>query len=284
MGEAAASTVRRVCASETIVDQHVALKGSLVSRAPHAEPITVSSRARQEFSVVVRHNSTDAQQLERCLASLSEQKQSPLDVRVIACGADQAVDLLDAAQLETIRAKGTGLVVVESSLTLHPDFLACCGAAMVSGERIGIASAWAQHGDRVFIQPRIDAPYEWAWGQNPICVALGPSALADASTITGDRQVRLDRLFDTIRDRGWASLTYPAVLIRFSTLPTDSAILRSSTQPRYSSMARAVQRLHTPLLRWLFTGPREDVRDAVRQGLRTQGHSLRRLVERATRG
>ena len=88
-------------------------------------------------------------------------------------------------------------------------------------------------------------------------------------------------LLDRVARDGWQGLTYPAVLGAIDLDPDDPAA--RATAARYSSMARAVQRLHTPLLQWLRDCPPDERRALMRQAVRHPFQSAGWLASRVTR-
>jgi hypothetical protein len=152
---------------------------------------------------------------------------------------------------------------------------------------VGVLSAWTVEvgrGDRVHIQPCPTVPHIWHDEKLSPYVALRATAFFEgvASCNQGSSARTLRGLFDRLANAGWTGVTYPAV---FGSIALSSSV--PAAQPsvfRYSSMARAVQRLHTPILRWFLDCPPEERRAFVNQIVRRPRQSAVWLVGRLRAG
>ncbi len=126
-------------------------------------------------------------------------------------------------------------------------------------------------------------PQRWQRDSLAPCVAIGANAFARALA-EGDHgaQTSLLAVCDRILAQGWVGLTFPAVLASIR-LDSGDAAERVAAAP-WSSMARALQRLHAPPLRWLLDGTADDRRQMVIQALRSPLRSVRALAQRALFG
>jgi hypothetical protein len=101
----------------------------------------------------------------------------------------------------------------------------------------------------------------------PRPAVVPPPARAAGAVVTADENVELDPEFLKICAAASAAIDRP----------------RATRQAprRYSAMAQGLQRLHTPLLRWLLACAPEDQRAFVRQGLKHPARSARWLASQA---
>ena len=280
LGRAAAETVHRLCGNDEIVRRHLALRRDLVEREISG-PITTRRTARPRMGVIVTR-SNGAQRLEKCLSSLRAQTAPVSMVCVVGEDSSSLAEAIDkmAASDPSIEA----VVFVDSRLRLEPEFLSLCATLFERDERLAIVSGWtheARPADRVRIQPCPTLPYIWTDQEVAPYVAVrsGPFAAALQECDAAHWETLPRNLFDRIVSFGGSAVTYPAVLGSIALDPDDPA---TGTKPvRLSSMAQAVQRLHTPLLRWLRTCPAEARRAFLWQGLKHPMRSALRLVRRA---
>jgi len=251
MGHAAAARVRRVCDNDSVVAQHLALKGRLVAAG-----------ARRSLEIPSRS-------LERrdCLRAVA-----PRGIGVVLTSSsakDAAIE--DAATLLSSEPELAGIAFVDIRTRLSPEFVEAIETVLLRHAHIGIVSPWIHEvspRDRVRVQPRPALPYIWHDRELSPCTVVRTEALKESvgAWLPSD-MVRTRRdLFERIVKAGWDGLTYPAVLGSIVLDTNDPA-----TQPsivRYSAMARAVQRLHTPALRWFLDCPADERRAFVHHIIR----------------
>jgi hypothetical protein len=179
-----------------------------------------------------------------------------------------------------------GLAFVDTRVRLAPESLSLCETLFEQDHRLGIVAAWtreAEPRDRVHIQPSPAVPYVWQDDRVAPFVAVRAEAVEEAcgcNTDEGASAQSFRWLCDTIVHAGWKAVTYPAVLGSIA-LNADNATPRPTV--RYSAMARAVQRLHTPLLHWLLACSPEERRALVQHGLQNPARSARWLAAQAVR-
>ena len=174
-----------------------------------------------------------------------------------------------------------GIAVVHDDVHLIPECHRVCSAAFAIDARLGILSGWTRSTDSriaIAVPPRSDKPYVWHDDEDAPCVVIRREALYDALRPANGGSVpqTLTELCDVILRSGWTAVTYPAVLAE-----TNAPLEPSARPARYSSMAQGLQRLHTPLLRWLLSCAPEDQRAFVRQGLKHPARSARWLATQA---
>lgn len=251
MGSAAETAVRTICANDTIVRRHVELKTALArSGAPPA--VTAASG---HIGVIVRRE-----------------------------GPGDAVAMAEAMRLTRGEDPPAGIAFLDPRASLDPRALAICAEALAQNGRLGIVSAWTREtspSDRVHIQPNPAVPYLWHADELAPYMVVSTAAFGQATASgSGTHATSLLSVLDSITRSGWAALTWPAPLCSIA-LPAHESAARPGIV-RYSAMARAVQRLHTPLLRWLAAGTPEDrrayLRQAVRNPLRTAGLLIRHAL------
>jgi hypothetical protein len=83
-----------------------------------------------------------------------------------------------------------------------------------------------------------------------------------------------------IRD-GWGALTYPDVM--GSIVLSQGASRRPGGVRPYSATARALQRLHAPLLQWFLAATPAERRALVQRAIRNPARTARGIAERAAR-
>lgn len=313
MGSAAADTVSRVCDNTTIVARHLDLKARLVGDVRSSATASATASPGQAASarrdagpqapcglavvVVCDAGCTD---LEPCLSGLRDQVEPPVEVclicddertrlaataaapgwRVVARG-DRS---LEAAAIDVARELAAGdrlpggVAFVDRRVRLEPEFIAIGSARFAHSPRLGVLSAWIRETgtrDRIHVPPSPDIPYVWRAGERCPCVIVRSSAFETA------RARSLQEVGDAVARDGGAVVTYPAVLGSCASGGGPSPAWPAAA--RYSSMARAVQRLHTPLLQWLRSCSPGDRRRFVVEGLRHPGRSAQWLASRALR-
>jgi hypothetical protein len=245
MGRAAAAAVQRICDAPAIAARHVTYKSAL-ARAGTAD---------------VRAPAAD------------------VEVEVVEVGGDAAGQADPAArEAAALRAAisrpGTAPVAfVDAGLQVVPSALATLAAWLAHDPRLGVVAGWTL---RTMPAPRVDVPpvpsrphQNDAGGMAPLVVvrraALPPEATSRRA------------LCDQILAGDWQGATCPRVL---GTTATPSAPVPLAAR-QFSSMALAIQRLHTPLLQWLRTtapdARRRFLLDALRHPLRSASGVLQRL-------
>ncbi|HUU35908.1 MAG TPA: glycosyltransferase family 4 protein [Vicinamibacterales bacterium] len=301
MGQAAAEAIRQLCDNDAIVGRHLELKSRLARfgtrRAPAIDG-TATAPLTGGLAVVVA-GGEDVAALERCLASLRAQTLPPVAVRVVPAGGDGPA-MLDGAPAWQVLPRGgrpledavmaaaadlgaaaggiAGVLFVDAEVALQRACLATCAALLAGDDRIGVVAGWlgeAEAGAALHVPPNPARPHVWHDDRVTPCVALRVEALAAAAAPT-----RL-RAAQAVTEAGWTAVTFPGV---FGIMAPGPARARRRGAPvRYSSMAGAVQRLHTPLLQWLRTCSPADRRAFVADGMRSPGRSVRWLAGRAVR-
>ncbi len=315
MGTAAAAAIRRLCDNDTIVGRHLELKSRLARlgvRRGAALDSPAPARASQDTPAVdgiavVVAGGADGGARERCLASLRAQTLAPAAVRVVpgpgsGDGGDGAAGPLPSpgdagwsvvsrqgrpveevimtagAELAATSGGISGVLFVDGNVALDPGCLAACAALLAGDARAGVVSGWLAEADApgaLHVPPNPARPHVWYDDQVSPCVVLRVQALAAAAAPS-----RL-RTAQAIVLAGWTALTCPRVLGTMAASPARTR--RRGVPVRYSSMAGAVQRLHTPLLQWLRTCSPADRRAFVADGMRSPGRSVRWLAGRAVR-
>lgn len=322
MGDAAAKSVERICDNDVIVKRHLELKYRLsVSPLPAirvASPVAaaagvVSDRRPSQETVgrrtgiaVVVNGSFNDLTIEECLSSLREQIQQPATVWVV-CSAptpllvnlcagerwhlvDVGVNPDEHSVMTTMRLAASsaailGVALVDSRMRLSRDCLSACTQAFQSANRIGLLSAWVRETAPrrlVRIPPNPGLPYDWPGDRLAPFVVISADTLIDVHQGDVERTADLREYLDGIVRRGWAAVTFPGILGSIH-LDHDDVLARASAV-EYSPIARAVQRLHTPFLRWLAECPAEERRALLRQSMRNPARSLRWIAARAFRG
>ena len=130
----------------------------------------------------------------------------------------------------------------------------------------------------IAVPPQSDRPHVCSDEDDAPFVVIRREALYDALRPVNGGPVpqSLTELCDAHPAAGWTAVTYPAVLAE-----TNAPFKPSARPARYSSMAQGLQRLHTPLLRWLLACAPEVQRAFVRQGLKHPARSARWLATQA---
>src|SRR5262249_17257922 len=136
---------------------------------------------------------------------------------------------------------------------------------------VGLVSAWVHETrphDRVHLQPCAALPYLWHDGDIAPYTVVRAAALIEALRLppAGPPAPTRRDLFDHIANAGWDAVTYPAVLGSLGLVRNGPATQRGDA--RYSAMARAVQRLHTPILQWLIGCSGDERRALVKEVMR----------------
>lgn len=293
MGRAAEETARRVCDNDTIVERHRELKQRLTSRTPHIAPTS----ARGQIGLVVTCNGRAAP-LDSCVSGVRAQTE-PAAAVCVASGVPPSgaagwrvfpeepggreAHVMRAAQW-LVSSGASAVAFVDSRLELDAACLLRCRQAFDCDDRVGIVSGWTREADtgRVRIQPSPAAPYLWQDDAIAPFVAVRAGALMDAAGRCRDGVPASRReVFEVIARAGWTSVTYPALVGSISLSATERA---ARPRPaRYSSMAQAVQRLHTPLFQWLWTCSSDDRRAFLLNSLLSPGRSARSLAALVTR-
>jgi glycosyltransferase involved in cell wall biosynthesis len=324
MGDAAAETIRRICDNDAIVARHLEVKRRVAStparRPVHVAPSSDVAPSdvgsgfrriappRRGIGVIVICPS-DASPLDSCLSSIREQTEPPAAVCVICdrptslastISSADGWQIVAPAQLRPDDVEMTaawrmasggqsllGLAFIDSRMRLEPEFLARCATAFSEDDRLGIVSAWTHETapkDRVRIQPNPGVPYLCGDKLITPYVAVRAEALEEIIRPSGAGPTTCARrtAFDRVMQSGWAALTYPAVLGTIAFDRDDPAAREEVV--RYSTIARALQRLHTPILRWLLACSPEERLALLRQGLRSPRRSVQWLAERTLRG
>lgn len=310
MGAVAAATVRRVCDNEAIVGRHLELKAHLVRQG--ASPARIAGAAgedvrsrpdtpagtRRGMAVVVACSSGPGG-LDRCLSSIRAQAAPPVAVYLV-CDAREALSAIGAtpgwhvvergartmeaavihavAEVASDHGSLLGVAVAESRVQLSPTFLSICETAFARDARVGVLGGWMRESrphDRIAVPPCPEVPYAWHDDETTPLLAVRLEAFEAAHA-----RSRLEALTAVVR-QGWTAVTYPGVV---------GALIPGVGRPegrrralRYSSMARAAQRLHTPLVQWLLACSPEDRWALVRAGLAHPGRSVRWFTRRAVR-
>ncbi len=303
MGQAAVASVNQKCANDLIVRQHLDLKRQLVRRARLTRRDARVSPPRpvgtSGMAVVVSGVAGPAQ-LAGVRQSLQAQIESPSMVMVVCndltpetiasisaegwkvhpanVGDDGRPSAMAMAKLLSFEGL-LGVVLADAHVQFDPGWLRACRVAFESDERLAVVSPWLlQIGPPAWVRVSSDParPDLLDDGAPTPLIAVRFDALASAGGDTGDidwsgaltRVFRSDRL----------ALIYPAVYCSVASANGRSRPPRRAT--RFSSMAKAIQRLHTPLLQWLIERSPEDRRDFVLDALRNPLQSLRWLARR----
>jgi glycosyltransferase involved in cell wall biosynthesis len=315
MGRAAAAAVARLCGNRAIVEQHLELKQRLLQRSAPARNVTRAARppgpdARPSgpsggsIAVVVL-DSVPGVRLERCLAAIDAQSDSPAAVAVVSDTHDALRDggwsatssqprwgqlatdphgLAAAQQLLADIRPAAAVLFVDSRVVLAPSALADFGRALERNPDVGVVSGWTFESSprgRVHVPPRPARSHIWRDDRLAPCVAVRREVFAsegDSVAHTRDSRLLLD---EAAAERGWASLTYPGVTAAI-VLSEEESTASDTTRP-YSLAALAVQRLHQPLLQWFLTATAAERRALVRRAIREPRRTARRLVARAAR-
>ncbi len=242
----------------------------------------------------------DAAAVGRCLASLRAQTLAPTAVRVVSGAGEDAplpapatdewpvVSCHGRPLEEAVMATGAalaasagataGVLFVDGDVTLEPGCLAACAAVLAGDARVGVVSGWLAEADAanvLHVPPNPARPHVWDDDHASPCLVVRVEALMAAAAPSRRRAAH------AAGQAGWAAVTVPRVL---GTMAAGLARSRRRGPPvRFSSMAGAVQRLHTPLLQWLRTCSPADRRAFVADGMRSPGRSVRWLAGRAVR-
>lgn len=303
MGQAALQSVNGKCANASIVRQHLTLKRGIAPRVqPPAVTLTASSAAadRQSSSrlAVVVLGAAGPAQLEGVRRGLRAQIEAPVQV-IVEC-ADLMPETVSSVQVdgwEVATGSGVGLgqrpsaatvacwrnrdllgiVIVDARVQLDPASLQICRIAFERDDGLALLSGWTlatASPERVQVHADPARPDRLDAATPAAIVAVKMSALP----ALGDAQTWED-VFENILRSERSALVYPAIL--GSTAGALGSLPAPHYAVRYSSMARALQRLHMPLLKWLMEGPLEDRHQFVSDALRNPLRSLRWLSRRA---
>lgn len=310
MGQAALQSVNGKCANASIVRQHLTLKRGI---APRVQPPAVASTAtgiaadRPQSSsrlAVVVLGAAGPAQLEGVRRGLRAQIESP--ARVIVECADLMPATVSRVQADGWEVAGgsdggsgrrpsaatvacwrdqdlLGMVLVDARVQLDPDSLRICRIALERDDRLALLSAWtldtaAPERAQVHADPGRPDRLDAATPAAIVAVKMG-ALLAIGDDPADLRAPTWNGVFERILRSDRSALVYPAIL--GSTAGVLGSLHAPQPAVRYSSMARAVQRLHTPLLHWLMAGPPEDRRQFVKDAVRSPLQSLRWLSRRA---
>jgi glycosyltransferase involved in cell wall biosynthesis len=293
MGRAAEETVRRVCDNDAIVERHRELKKQLTARTPSTAPASVQRRVGL---VVTCTGETGP--LDSCISGIRAQTEPATAVCVAAGVSPGPVagwrvfpeepggrDAHVMSAVQWLVSSGTHAVAfVDARLQLDAACLSRCRTAFDCDDRVGIVSGWTRDADsgRVHVQPLPAVPYLWRDAALAAFVAVRVRALVEAIHGGGRAfPASLRDVFDAVTRAGWKAVTYPAIFGSISLSASDRATGRQPA--RYSSMAQAVQRLHTPLLQWLRTCSSDDRRAFLLNSLLSPRRSARSVVALITR-
>lgn len=308
MGGAAAATVSRVCDTTAVIGRHLDLKARLAREAPSAAAVPAGAAAsarpaeRAESSrgvAVVVLCGAGWNDVDPCLSSLRAQAEPPVQVclvcdepatvaatsaahgcRVVARGGRS----LDMAALDIARELAAGdptidaVAFVDGRVHLEPEFVALARACFADSARLAVLAPWIREtgaANRIHVPPSPDAPHVWRGDEIAPCLVVRAAALE--TWLEGSRR----DLCEAARRAGATVVTYPVVLATCA--PGAHGAATRVAPSRYSSMAQAVQRLHTPLLQWLLACSPGDRRTFVADGLRHPGRAAQLLASRALR-
>ena len=169
-----------------------------------------------------------------------------------------------------------GIVFIDGRVQLEPGCLATGAALLAAADDLGLVSGWIEEAapeGRIHVPPLPSAPFGWHGGEVAPCVVVRADALGAERA-----QSRL-QMFAGAASAGWTAVTYPGVW--GSVVPGVDDALSRRDPLRYSSMAGAVQRLHTPILQWLRACSPAERRAFMAEGMRSPGRSVRWLAGRA---
>ncbi len=307
LGAAAGAAVRDHCSDDRVLARHLEVKRSLV-QAPlvqaHGDALAVSVSgpvpddrpARRGVAVIVSAP-PGVFDVAACIASVTTQTAPAVAAAIVidtpvATGSPDGwtvaartargqtgIEASTAARMASADPRPLAIAWVASSVRLAPEALAWCDAAFAADSRLGLLGGWMRDvaRRRVTLPYRPDAPHLDAGGALLPVVIIRTDAFSQAAGHTRSDDVRA--ICEAVIRAGWRGATYPAVL--GSVIGARGGGRRPA--PVYSSMARAVQRLHTPLMRWLLAAPVHERRAFVRQGLRHPARTARWLAGRALR-
>ncbi|MCB1611023.1 MAG: glycosyltransferase family 4 protein [Xanthomonadales bacterium] len=257
-----------------------------------------------ELGVVVTFRGGKAP-LKAFLASLKAQSRAPIAVIVLChapsdedlamlraeglevmCAPRAAVnapELLAARTLLDARESLAAVAFVDARLQLDRDFLAVGSSAFARLPRLGVMGAWISvgpTGGRIHLPPDPLRPH---LGRD---AALAPAVFVESSALRAATRAAVEAgsaascvdLLDQVIQSGWRALTYPAILGSISA--EEFCQLSASAPARYSSMADALKRLHTPLWEWWRQRSPEQRRTLLRQALSTPSTSVLWLARR----
>jgi len=265
---------------------------------------TNKTATRDEMGLIVRWHG-DAARLQFCLAAICELTQAPAAVSIVCENSYRSLadatrftvvtrdgrsagdpELEAAQQMIADRPALTGLAILDSGVRLFPSFLSACIAAFRDDDCLGMISPWIEHspGRQVRLPPNPAAPHFWGAGYNAPCIAVRTDALLQAAHAPAEenRPHSLRENCDRITTSGWSALAYPDVLCTAEMESREAPGARSPL--RYSSMALAVRRLHTPLLQWLLECGNDERRAILGRAVASPLVTARRLAERVIRG
>jgi len=199
---------------------------------------------------------------------------------------DAACHRAAVAALLTANPCPAVLVFLDGRASLTDQTLAQSLRAFEGTPSLGVLSGWVREtgaGGHLRIQSSPSLPHLWHDGGIVPYVAVRALAYLESSAATSSNtdQVLQYQMLDRISRAGWSVVTYPAVLVSIAL--THASRSRRRSRPRYSSMARGVQRLHMPIFQWLRECSPEDRRALIRDGLSTPLRSIQWLTARAWR-
>jgi hypothetical protein len=267
MGHAAAEAVDRVCNNGSIVRRRLEHTRRLLESRGAVASVTGSVTGR--IGVVVSA-AADSAELARCLESIQAQRADTRDVIVVCdnesdmaaripdgyrvvrrAAGDRESELIAAEQLLRDDVRTLGIAWVDATVQLDPGCLSRCADAFDRLAAADVISGWARESgpvDRIYIQPVPTQPHVWVDGAlAPFVVARAAAAANQLAHANSTRSRRA--LLNALVAGSGKGMTYPAVLA------SASSHQRWQTAPasRQSRMAGSIQRLHTPVLQWLWS-------------------------------
>jgi hypothetical protein len=260
MGATAAAAIERMCDSKAVVKQHLELKarlardsGGRVSSRPvpdrPSSPVEPRAAQAHPFAVVYTNGEGGVER-------------SPFAA---------AADIVREAPALA------GAVVVDPRVCLEAMCLETCDALFARDEGLGVLTSWLHDRgrNRVYVPPNPTDPLSWGTSNAVPFVAVRRDVLLE---LAPDAHVRsIDDLCAAV----WTAATYPGVLASLAEGPVG--VIPQPRPLRYSLMARAIQRLHTPLVDLLRAGSVEERWALAVEGLRHPGRALGWLAGRARR-
>ena len=206
MGAAAEDRVRRVCANDVVLRQHLDLKTRLLDarRAPapvRLKPDTTLVRLKPDttFGIVIS-SPAGAPPVDACASSIRAQHDPPAAVCVVGDEIDRdiaagwriaslggqsagAASLAEAMNMLSDTSL-SGVLFVDGRVTLDPTLVSACREAFDRDPRLGIVSPWTTSmsrqtspSDAVRVPTSPRAPYRWQDGQLHPVVAVRRAVL-----------------------------------------------------------------------------------------------------------
>jgi hypothetical protein len=291
MGLAAAASVDRRCANDRVVRLHREWKRSIAQQASATATIDARPAHTRGIAVVVT-GSAEPTERAGIRNDLQAQSEAPALIMIAAddpvCGSSARAaprrvgSDLPTSAIDTLLATPAllGVVWIDARLQLNPGALAACRRAF-ERDRFAVLSSWvAETGPpaRVRVASNPARPAVRDDGLPAPLLAVSMSALRSAQ-----RDLLADggSVVDRICRSGAPTLIYPAVL---GSLASAAGLGPLRQRARFSSMAKVIQRLHTPLWRWLYECSPEDRRDFVVDALRNPRQAIRWLARRLAAG